>query len=120
MPIVQRIRACGLWIPLQDIESISGMVAGGAQIVIFTTGRGTPAGNPIAPVIKITGNKATWEMMQDNIDIDVSAIMSGEASITQMGEEIYQEILRVANGKTTKSEDLGHNEFSIYKIAPTF
>ncbi|SUH38802.1 hydrolase, UxaA family [Salmonella enterica subsp. enterica] len=69
---------------------------------------------------KITGNKATWEMMQDNIDIDVSAIMSGEASITQMGEEIYQEILRVANGKTTKSEDLGHNEFSIYKIAPTF
>lgn len=58
--------------------------------------------------------------MQDNIDIDVSAIMSGEASITQMGEEIYQEILRVANGKTTKSEDLGHNEFSIYKIAPTF
>ncbi|MEJ4027221.1 2-keto-3-deoxygluconate permease, partial [Salmonella enterica subsp. enterica serovar Molade] len=42
---------------------------------------------PIAPVIKITGNKATWEMMQDNIDIDVSAIMSGEASITQMGEE---------------------------------
>ncbi|EBC2620062.1 galactonate dehydratase, partial [Salmonella enterica] len=113
----------GLWImdtPGQDIESISGMVAGGAQIVIFTTGRGTPAGNPIAPVIKITGNKATWEMMQDNIDIDVSAIMSGEASITQMGEEIYQEILRVANGKTTKSEDLGHNEFSIYKIAPTF
>ncbi len=85
--------------PGQDIESISGMVAGGAQIVIFTTGRGTPAGNPIAPVIKITGNKATWEMMQDNIDIDVSAIMSGEASITQMGEEIYQEILRVANGK---------------------
>lgn len=113
----------GLWImdtPGQDIESISGMVAGGAQIVIFTTGRGTPAGNPIAPVIKITGNKAKWEMMQDNIDIDVSAIMSGEASITQMGEEIYQEILRVANGKTTKSEDLGHNEFSIYKIAPTF
>ncbi len=68
MPIAQRIRACGLWItPGQDIESISGMVAGGAQIVIFTTGRGTPAGNPIAPVIKITGNKATWEMMQDNI-----------------------------------------------------
>ncbi len=120
MPIAQRIRACGLWIPRGRILNLFPAWWRGAQIVIFTTGRGTPAGNPIAPVIKITGNKATWEMMQDNIDIDVSAIMSGEASITQMGEEIYQEILRVANGKTTKSEDLGHNEFSIYKIAPTF
>ncbi len=60
-------------------------------------------------------------MMQDNIDIDVSAIMSGEASIGhQMGEEIYQEILRVANGKRLKSAFQGCNEFSIYKIAPTF
>lgn len=113
----------GLWVmdtPGQDVESMSGMVAGGAQIIIFTTGRGTPSGNPVAPVIKITGNKATYEQMQDNIDIDVSAVMSGEASIAQMGEEIYREIVRVANGKTTKSEDLGHKEFSIYKIAPTF
>lgn len=113
----------GLWVmdtPGQDIESMSGMVAGGAQVIIFTTGRGTPSGNPIAPVIKITGNKATFDRMKDNIDIDVSSIMTGEASISQMGEEIYQEVVRVANGKTTKSEDLGHVEFSIYKIAPTF
>ncbi|WP_261832176.1 UxaA family hydrolase [Leminorella grimontii] len=113
----------GLWVmdtPGQDIESMSGMVAGGAQVIIFTTGRGTPSGNPIAPVIKITGNKATFDKMKDNIDIDVSPIMTGEASISQMGEEIYREVVRVANGKTTKSEDLGHAEFSIYKIAPTF
>lgn len=113
----------GLWVmdsPGQDIESISGMVAGGAQVIIFTTGRGTPTGNPIAPVIKITANEDTFHKMQDNIDIDASAIMRGEASINDLGMEIYSEILRVANGKTTKAEDLGHQEFSIYKIAPTF
>ena len=113
----------GLWVmdsPGQDIESISGMVAGGAQIIIFTTGRGTPTGNPIAPVIKITANEETFTKMRDNIDIDVSSIMRGESSINEMGEVIYQEIIKVSNGKTTKAEDLGHKEFSIYKIAPTF
>lgn len=113
----------GLWVmdsPGQDIESISGMVAGGAQVVIFTTGRGTPTGNPIAPVIKITANQDTFTRMKDNIDIDASSIMRGEASINDLGEAIYQEIVRVANGKTTKAETLGHQEFSIYKIAPTF
>ncbi|WP_411177258.1 UxaA family hydrolase (plasmid) [Klebsiella oxytoca] len=113
----------GLWVmdsPGQDIESISGMVAGGAQVIIFTTGRGTPTGNPIAPVIKITGNEETFHKMSDNIDIDASPIMRGEASINDIGEDIYNEIVRVANGKTTKAEDLGHKEFSIYKIAPTF
>jgi altronate dehydratase large subunit len=82
---------------IEDIESISGMVAGGAQVVIFTTGRGTPTGNPIAPVIKITANEETFNRMKDNIDI-----------------------VAVANGKTTKAEDLNHHEFSIYKIAPSF
>ncbi len=71
------------------------MVAGGAQIVIFTTGRGTPAGNPIAPVIKITGNKATWEMMQDNIDIDVPAIMSG-ILLRKWARKFIRKFLRVA------------------------
>ena len=113
----------GLWVmdsPGQDIESVSGMVAGGAQIVIFTTGRGTPSGNPIAPVIKITANEKTFLQMTDNIDIDASSIMYGEASIEDVGKKIYEEIIKVSNGKTTKAEDLGHQEFSIYKIAPTF
>lgn len=113
----------GLWVmdtPGQDIESISGMVAGGAQVVIFTTGRGTPTGNPIAPVIKITANDETFNRMKDNIDIDASAVMRGEASINDMGQAIYDEIVAVANGKTTKAEDLNHQEFSIYKIAPSF
>lgn len=113
----------GLWVmdsPGQDVESMSGMVAGGAQVVIFTTGRGSPAGNAIAPVIKITANPQTARTMRDHIDIDASPIMAGEASIGEIGNEIFEEIVRVANGKKTKAEVLGHDEFSIYKIAPTF
>lgn len=106
--------------PGQDIESVSGMVAGGAQVIIFTTGRGTPMGNPIAPVIKITANSKTYNNMRDNIDIDASGIIDGSRSIEEVGREIFDEIVEVSCGKTTKAENLGHKEFSIYKIAPTF
>ena len=113
----------GLYImdtPGQDIESITGMVAGGAQVVIFTTGRGTPTGNPIAPVIKLTGNAFTYKNMEDNIDFDVSEIVSGHKTIQEMGEKLFDEIIEVCNGKITKAEALKHREFCIYKMAPTF
>ncbi|MGI6449597.1 MAG: UxaA family hydrolase [Desulfitobacteriia bacterium] len=113
----------GLYImdtPGQDIESITGMLAGGATIVVFTTGRGTPTGSPLAPVIKITANKETYANMIDNIDIDASSIISGEKTIEQVGQEIFTDIIEVANGKLTKAESLGHKEFGIYRIAPTF
>ncbi|AOY77113.1 UxaA family hydrolase [Clostridium formicaceticum] len=106
--------------PGQDIESISGMVAGGSQIIIFTTGRGTPTGNPLAPVIKITGNSNTFEKMKANIDINAGEIILGTKTISEVGQEIFDEIIKVANGKNTKAEQLGHKEFSIYKSAPTF
>ncbi|MBR8700893.1 (2R)-sulfolactate sulfo-lyase subunit beta [Fusobacterium sp. DD29] len=106
--------------PGQDIESITGMVAGGAQIVIFTTGRGTPTGNPLAPVIKLTGNAHTYNNMKDNIDFDVSEIISGHKTIEEMGKKLLEEIIAVCNGKTTKAEALKHREFCIYKTAPTF
>lgn len=106
--------------PGQDIESISGMVAGGSQIIIFTTGRGTPTGNPLAPVIKITGNSNTFEKMKANIDINAGEIVSGTKTIEEVGKEIFEEMIKVANGKNTKAEQLGHREFSIYKSAPTF
>lgn len=106
--------------PGQDVESITGMVAGGATVVIFTTGRGTPTGCPIAPVVKITGNSRTFKMMEDNMDINTSTIISGEETIEQVGQRILDFVVEVANGHMPKAESLGHREFGIYKIAPTY
>jgi len=106
--------------PGQDVESMTGMVAGGATVIVFTTGRGTPTGAPLVPVIKVTANPETYEKMSDNIDINASSIILGEKTIDQVGQEIFEEIIAVANGKLTKAESLGHREFGIYKIAPTF
>lgn len=106
--------------PGQDIESITGMVAGGAQIVIFTTGRGTPTGFPIAPVIKITANPQTFENMKDNMDFNAGSIIEGHGTIRGVGEELFKEMIKVANGKLTKAEILGHKEFGIYKLISTF
>lgn len=98
-----------------DVESVTGMTAGGAQLCVFTTGRGTPIGNPIMPVIKITGNKGTYEKMADNMDLDVSDIISGKKSISQCGEILLQEIVDVCNGKYTKAETYGFSEICIYR-----
>ena len=106
--------------PGQDIDSITGMVAGGAQIVIFSTGRGTPTGSPIAPVIKITGNDATYKKMSDNIDINGGRIITEGAKVEEIGEELFQMVVDVCNGQTTKAESLGHREFGIYKLTGTF
>lgn len=113
----------GFWLmdtPGQDVESITGMVAGGAQLVVFTTGRGSPTGSPLAPVIKVCGNSANFAKMPDNIDINAGTIIDGKKNIAQVGEEIYQEICEVVNGKYTKAESLGHREFGIYKLISTF
>lgn len=106
--------------PGQDIDSITGMVAGGAQIVIFSTGRGTPTGSPIAPVIKITGNTSTFNNMPDNIDLNAGRIITEGAKLKDIGEELFQMMIDVCNGKQTKAESLGHREFGIYKLTGTF
>jgi altronate dehydratase large subunit len=106
--------------PGQDIESMTGMVAGGANLVIFTTGRGTPTGFPIAPVIKVCANPDSYRRMKDNIDINASTIIEGTETIQEVGERIFEEMLKVINGKYTKAESLKHREFGIYKMISTF
>ena len=106
--------------PGQDIDSITGMVAGGAQLVIFSTGRGTPTGNPIAPVIKITGNNETYNNMSDNIDINAGTIITEGKEISEIGQELIDMIIKVCNGYMPKSETLGHKEFGIFKSIGTF
>ena len=96
--------------PGHDGEVTTGEVAAGAQIVCFPTGRGTPSGFPGVPVIKITGNPRTYQRMMENIDINAGAVITGEKTLQQVGEEIYQEILAVASGKLSKAEVLGHDE----------
>jgi len=89
------------------------MVSGGAQAAVFTTGRGTPTGSPIAPVLKVATNSHIASRMQDNIDLNAGLILEGTETIETMGRRIYEAILAVAQGETTKAERLGHREFSI-------
>ncbi len=104
--------------PAHDIEQLTGMAAGGAQIVLFTTGRGTPIGSPIVPVIKITGNRNTYLKMKEHIDMNVSSILEGKESLTQAGRRIFEEMIMVASGKPTKAEKLGQKDFCIFKLNP--
>jgi len=106
--------------PGYDVESMIGMVAGGAQLVVFTTGLGTPIGNPIAPVVKVTGNSETYRWMSDNIDVNVGTIIEGLEDIKEASSRIYREVLSVASGKMTKAETLGHKEFGMLKLSPSF
>ncbi|MEK3889567.1 UxaA family hydrolase [Bacillus sp. FSL K6-3431] len=106
--------------PGQDIEQLTGMVAGGAQVVLFTTGRGTPTGSPIAPVIKISTNTAMFESMNDNMDLNAGTIIDGKETVQTVGQSIFDEIKSVSSGKLTKSEILKQHDFGIWRIGPTF
>lgn len=101
--------------PGNDPSSVAAMVAGGAQVVVFSTGRGTPTGNPIAPVIKITGNRITFANMEDNIDVDASPIIYG-GDLKKLGDEFMQLVAEVASGRQTKAESLGFTEMSIARV----
>ncbi len=101
--------------PGNDPSSVAAMVAGGAQVVVFSTGRGSPTGNPIAPVIKITGNRITFANMEDNIDVDASPIIYG-GDLKQLGDDLLKLVADVASGKQTKAESLGFTEMAIARV----
>ena len=102
--------------PGQDPSSVAAMVAGGAQIVVFTTGRGSPMGNPIVPVIKITGNRGTFASMGDNIDFDASDLIYGPKSMEALTDDLLKLVVDTANGRITKAESLGINEISVMRV----
>ncbi len=102
--------------PGNDPSSVAAMVAGGAQVVVFSSGRGTPTGNPIAPVIKITGNKLTFAKMEDNIDLDASPLIYGEKTLEELGDDLLKMVVETASGKQTKAESLGFTEMAIARV----
>ncbi|WP_143305065.1 UxaA family hydrolase [Chitinophaga vietnamensis] len=102
--------------PGNDVESTSAEVGSGANIVLFTTGLGTPTGNPIAPVVKLATNTRLATRMPDIIDIDTGSIISGQRSIAEMGEEILEYVIKAASGEVhTKAEQLHQDDFIPWK-----
>lgn len=102
--------------PGNDVESTTAMAGSGANIILFTTGLGTPTGNPIAPVIKISSNTALAQKMPDIIDVDTGGIIAGEKTIENSGEEILEYIIKVASGEIkTKADLLRQDDFIPWK-----
>jgi len=102
--------------PGSDVEAVTAQVGAGANVVLFTTGLGTPTGNPIAPVIKISTNSQLAQSMADAIDVDTGTIIAGEESVEDAGERILGVITKVASGEMkTKAELLGQDDFIPWK-----
>ena len=102
--------------PGNDVECVTAQVGAGANVVLFTTGLGTPTGNPIAPVVKLSTNSALAQRMPDIIDIDTGGIISGEKTIEQVGEEVLELAIQVASGQIrTKAESKGQEDFIPWK-----
>src|SRR5262245_336753 len=104
--------------PGYDPVSLTGIAAGGSNLICFTTGRGSGIGFPVVPVIKISTNSRIAHVMEDNIDVNAGAIVDGKETIQDVGRRIFDMLRRVASGERTKSEILGHKEFVPWRIGP--
>ena len=102
--------------PGNDVESVTGQAGSGASVVLFTTGLGTPTGNPIAPVVKIATNSELAQRMSDIIDLDAGPIISGKKTVEDIGEDILELVIKVASGEVkTKAELLAQDDFIPWK-----
>lgn len=108
--------------PGYDPVSVTGLIAGGANVVVFTTGRGSALGYGLVPVIKVATNTELFERMNDDMDLNAGDIVDGEATVASKGVEIYQRIVDAASGVRTKSEELGYGsqEFVPWLTGPVF
>jgi altronate hydrolase len=104
--------------PGYDPVSITGLAAGGVNVIAFTTGRGSAIGFPSIPVVKIATNTPMYKRMRDNMDVNAGRIADGEATVPEVGKEIFDLVLRVASGERTCAEKLGHKEFVPWRIGP--
>jgi altronate dehydratase large subunit len=103
-----------------DTEGIMDLISAGSQIVLFVTGRGSVIGSPVAPLIKITGNSATFRNMEEDMDFNAGDVLSGGLTLAQAGRQLAEMIVRVAGGEPSKPERLGHREYFImYKHQKT-
>lgn len=104
--------------PGYDPVSLTGLAAGGANMIVFTTGRGSGIGFPVVPVIKVSSNSRIASIMEDNIDINAGTVVEGKETTEDVGQRIFDLIRRVASGERTKSEILGHKEFVPWRVGP--
>ena len=105
--------------PGREPELLTGMAAAGANVIVFTTGRGAPQGFPFVPVIKLTGNKRTWENLQDHMDMSVHELMEGTISLPEAGDMVFEKIHQVASGEATKAEISGYvKAMDIFTVGP--
>ncbi len=96
---------------ISDNAEIVELIACGAHLILFTTGRGSVVGSAISPVIKVCANPETYRAMADDMDIDAGRILEGVATLDEVGDEIFRSVIAVSEGAATKSEALGHQEF---------
>jgi len=100
--------------PVNDAEDMSNAAAAGCHLLVFTTGRGTPMGSALMPVIKVCGSPKTCQVMKENIDIDTSDVLFGNVTVEDMGKHLFKEVIEVVKGKRTAAERLGHMELHLH------
>jgi len=105
--------------PGSDVFSLTGMAAGGAQIMIFTTGRGSPVGFPIVPVVKVASNSEMFNRMEDDMDVNAGRLLEG-VNIRDAGDDLVDLIKRVAEGEQPKAEINRQDSLSIHTVGPAF